>query len=155
LVEALEKLSIKGMQEYILFIKGDSEKHSNLPKDGTVHELTSNTMWFLEQLLEFPETVGRLQLFSESDFDEEDCRKAVGSYMIHTLNGLTMNLEQKSRTYESSVLAAIFLLNNYYFIQSTFIRRDEMLQLMKLALADIENYYITLIDNQRRAYQRG
>lgn len=41
-------------------------------------------------------------------------------FIVQTLSGLNLNMEQKSRTYESTVLAAIFLLNNYFFIQSTF-----------------------------------
>ena len=32
----------KTLEDYVLFIRGDPEKQSNLPKDGTVHELTSS-----------------------------------------------------------------------------------------------------------------
>ena len=42
--------------------------------------------------------------------------------LVQTLNVLTLNMEQKSRNYESPVLAAVFLLNNYSFIHSTFTR---------------------------------
>ena len=41
---------------------------------------------------------------------------------VRVLDALTLNLEQKSRTYESPVLASVFLLNNYFFIQATFTR---------------------------------
>ena len=34
--------TFKTLEEYVLFIRGDPEKQSNLPKDGTVHELTSS-----------------------------------------------------------------------------------------------------------------
>lgn len=33
---------------------------TQLPKDGTVHELTSNVLMFLEQLLEYTDTIGRV-----------------------------------------------------------------------------------------------
>ena len=43
LLQQFEKLvNTTLMEQYMTFIKGDSEKQSNLPKDGTVHELTSN-----------------------------------------------------------------------------------------------------------------
>lgn len=35
------------------------------------------------------------------------------------------------------------------------IRKELMLDLMKLALRDIEENYETFIDNQRKSYQRG
>ena len=34
-------------------------------------------------------------------------------------------------------------------------RKESMLHLMSLAHGDVENNYITLIESQRRAYQRG
>lgn len=150
-----EKLASKGLQDYIVYIKGDSEKVSNLPRDGTVHELTSKTMWFLEQMLTYSDTVGRLQLNHEGYYDLEDCRKAVGNFMVQTLNVLALNMEQKARNYESPVLAAVFLLNNYSFVHSTFTRKELMLDLMRMALRDIEESYETFIDNQRKGYQRG
>lgn len=33
---------------------------TQLPKDGTVHELTSNVLIFLEQLLEYIDTIGNV-----------------------------------------------------------------------------------------------
>lgn len=37
-----------------------SDAVSQLPKDGTVHELTSNVLMFLEQLLEYTDTIGKI-----------------------------------------------------------------------------------------------
>ena len=37
-----------------------NEQTSQLPKDGTVHELTSNVLMFLEHLTEYMETVASI-----------------------------------------------------------------------------------------------
>lgn len=46
------------MDDFIESLRSDSV--TQLPKDGTVHELTSNVLMFLEQLLEYTETLGRV-----------------------------------------------------------------------------------------------
>lgn len=46
------------MEDFIESLRTDSV--TQLPRDGTVHELTSNVLMFLEQLLEYTETLGRV-----------------------------------------------------------------------------------------------
>lgn len=43
----------------------------------------------------------------------------------------------------------------YTHTHMLFIRKELMLDLMKLALRDVEENYEMFIDNQRKAYQRG
>lgn len=45
----------KALEEFIENIR--NEQTSQLPKDGTVHEVTSNVMMFLEHLTEYMDTV--------------------------------------------------------------------------------------------------
>lgn len=47
------------------------------------------------------------------------------------------------------------LSHTHTHIHMLFIRKELMLDLMKLALRDVEENYETFIDNQRKAYQRG
>lgn len=49
---------VKALEDFIESLRLDSV--TQLPKDGTVHELTSNVLMFLEQLLEYTETIGRV-----------------------------------------------------------------------------------------------
>lgn len=49
---------MKALEDFIESLRLDSV--TQLPKDGTVHELTSNVLMFLEQLLEYTETIGRV-----------------------------------------------------------------------------------------------
>lgn len=46
------------MEDFIESLRLDSV--TQLPKDGTVHELTSNVLMFLESLLEYTNTLGRV-----------------------------------------------------------------------------------------------
>lgn len=48
------------MEDFIENIR--SEFVTQLPPDGTVHELTVNVLVFLEQLLEYAETIGGVLL---------------------------------------------------------------------------------------------
>ena len=41
---------------------------------------------------------------------------------VKVLSALTLNMEGKARAYESGVLSAVFLMNNYCFIQETYTR---------------------------------
>ena len=44
------------------------------------------------------------------------------SLIVQVIDALSLNMEMKSRTYESPVLAALFLMNNFHFIKSSFVR---------------------------------
>lgn len=48
----------KALEDFIESVRNDS--NSQLPKDGTVHELTSNVLVFLEQLTEYTDTVAEV-----------------------------------------------------------------------------------------------
>lgn len=49
---------MKALEDFIESLRSDSV--TQLPRDGTVHELTSNVLIFLEQLLEYIETIGNV-----------------------------------------------------------------------------------------------
>lgn len=49
---------VKALEDFIESLRSDSV--TQLPPDATVHELTSNVLMFLEQLLEYTDTIGRV-----------------------------------------------------------------------------------------------
>lgn len=49
---------LKALEDFIESLRSDSV--SQLPRDGTVHELTSNVLMFLEQLLDYTDTISRV-----------------------------------------------------------------------------------------------
>lgn len=59
------------MEQFLDAVKGESSTnivgmssstlgYVNVPKDATVHELTSNTIWFLEHLYEHYDVIGTI-----------------------------------------------------------------------------------------------
>ena len=64
-------------------------------------------------------------------------------------------MENKGRSYESSFLAAIFLLNNFHFIHKTFTKNSHMLRLLEGVYSDVQNHYEGVIQQQMHAYQRS
>ncbi|PKU33906.1 exocyst complex component 7 [Limosa lapponica baueri] len=60
LITSMETTGAKALEEFADNIKNDPDKEYNMPKDGTVHELTSNAILFLQQLLDFQETAGAM-----------------------------------------------------------------------------------------------
>ncbi|CAI8016816.1 Exocyst complex component 7 [Geodia barretti] len=156
IVKQFQKVNHKALEDYVAHIKGNPEKQSNLPKDGTVHELTSHTMWFVEHLLDYSRNVGEV-IFGESSFgvvSDADRRKSLGHYLTRVVDALNLNMESKARSYEHPQLASLFLLNNYHFIHKTFTRNEEMQRLLEEAYGDVEQNYINSITTHLRNYQR-
>uniref|UniRef100_H2ZQN4 Exocyst complex component 7 n=1 Tax=Ciona savignyi TaxID=51511 RepID=H2ZQN4_CIOSA len=137
LIAELDSVGVKVLEDFSDCVKSDPEKESNMPKDGTVHELTSNTMLFLQQLAENVEIVGGMLASNQSQ----------------VLGALKLNLENKSRVYVDLFLAAVFLLNNYHFI-ITALNRHNLLALAQIATPEIERFYKEFIEEQRQAYMQ-
>lgn len=141
------------LEDFTDSVKTDPGKESNMPKDGTVHELTSNVMLFLQQLVSNFDVAGGI-LASQHHGSHQTGNKGeqcLSQYMGHVLGALKLNLENKSRVYVDSGLAAIFLLNNYDFILSA-LNRYRLMELVKKSAPEIESIYITVITEQKGKY---
>lgn len=71
--------------------------YSNVPKDATVHELTSNTIWFIEHLLSHFDVIGgvlqqdslyasQLEAHTHKTLSPEEKNKALLGLYISKLN---------------------------------------------------------------------
>ncbi|XP_035518757.1 exocyst complex component 7 isoform X2 [Morone saxatilis] len=120
LITSMETIGAKALEEFADSIKNDPDKEYNMPKDGTVHELTSNAILFLQQLLDFHETAGAMlasqETSSASSYTSDFNKKLLSTYICKVLGNLQLNLLSKSKVYEDSALSAIFLHNNYNYI---------------------------------------
>ncbi|XP_065419494.1 exocyst complex component 7 isoform X11 [Chrysemys picta bellii] len=134
LITSMETTGAKALEDFADNIKNDPDKEYNMPKDGTVHELTSNAILFLQQLLDFQETAGamlasqvlgdtynipldpRETSSSASSYSSEFSRRLLSTYICKVLGNLQLNLLSKSKVYEDPALSAIFLHNNYNYI---------------------------------------
>uniref|UniRef100_A0A8C7GKH8 Exocyst complex component 7 n=1 Tax=Oncorhynchus kisutch TaxID=8019 RepID=A0A8C7GKH8_ONCKI len=139
LITSMETIGAKALEEFADSIKNDPDKEYNMPKDGTVHELTSNAILFLQQLLDFQETAGAM-LASQGRGGK-------------VLGNLQLNLLSKSKVYEDSALSAIFLHNNYNYILKS-LEKSELIQLVTVTQKKAESSYRELIEQQKQIYQR-
>jgi exocyst complex protein 7 len=78
-----EGACLRGLQDFVEHVKSDPDKKTNLPRDGTVHELTSNTVTHIEYLLEYTDTAGQLLVDQEGAHvaKELGAKKAMGTFL--------------------------------------------------------------------------
>uniref|UniRef100_A0A8C2B518 Exocyst complex component 7 n=1 Tax=Cyprinus carpio TaxID=7962 RepID=A0A8C2B518_CYPCA len=169
LITSMESIGAKALEEFADSIKNDPDKEYNMPKDGTVHELTSNAILFLQQLLDFQETAGAmlasqavetcLLWFSESSssassYSSEFSRKLLSTYIYKVLGNLQLNLSNKAKVYEDPALRAVFLHNNYNYILKS-LEKSELIQLVAVTHKKVEGSYRELIEQEIQNYQRS
>ncbi|XP_053094741.1 exocyst complex component 7 isoform X6 [Pangasianodon hypophthalmus] len=172
LITSMETTGAKALEEFADSIKNDPDKEYNMPKDGTVHELTSNAILFLQQLLDFQETAGamlasqvlgdtynipldpRETSSSASSYSSEFSRRLLSTYICKVLGNLQLNLLSKSKVYEDQALSAIFLHNNYNYILKS-LEKSELIQLVAVTQKKAESSYRELIQQQIQTYQRS
>ncbi|XP_059719981.1 exocyst complex component 7 isoform X13 [Haemorhous mexicanus] len=159
LITSLETTGAKALEEFADNIKNDPDKEYNMPKDGTVHELTSNAILFLQQLLDFQETAGAMLASQEtsssaSSYSSEFSRRLLSTYICKVLGNLQLNLLSKSKVYEDPALSAIFLHNNYNYILKS-LEKSELIQLVAVTQKTAERSYRELIEQQIQTYQRS
>lgn len=159
LITSMETTGAKALEEFADSIKNDPDKEYNMPKDGTVHELTSNAILFLQQLLDFQETAGAMLASQEtsssaSSYSSEFSRRLLSTYICKVLGNLQLNLLSKSKVYEDQALSAIFLHNNYNYILKS-LEKSELIQLVAVTNKKVESSYRELIQQQIQVYQRS
>ncbi|XP_010137854.1 PREDICTED: exocyst complex component 7, partial [Buceros rhinoceros silvestris] len=159
LITSMETTGAKALEEFADNIKNDPDKEYNMPKDGTVHELTSNAILFLQQLLDFQETAGAMlasQVLGDTyniPLDPRETSSSASSYS-KVLGNLQLNLLSKSKVYEDPALSAIFLHNNYNYILKS-LEKSELIQLVAVTQKTAERSYRELIEQQIQTYQRS
>ncbi|XP_057214133.1 exocyst complex component 7 isoform X6 [Triplophysa rosa] len=159
LITSMETIGAKALEEFADSIKNDPDKEYNMPKDGTVHELTSNAILFLQQLLDFQETAGAMLASQESSssassYSSEFSRRLLSTYIYKVLGNLQLNLSNKAKVYEDPALRAIFLHNNYNYILKS-LEKSELIQLVAVTHKRVESSYRELIEQEIQNYQRS
>ncbi|PIK53944.1 putative exocyst complex component 7 [Apostichopus japonicus] len=158
LISALETNGAKALEEFFDFVKNDPDK-ANMPKDGTVHELTSNSIIYLESINEYVDTVAAMLLQSvetsyQSRKDKNVLKKRVAVYLSEVLGALGLNLVQKAKTYSDQYLGDVFLLNNYHYILKS-LQRSGLIRLVQLHNSETESSYEAIIDDQKKKYKKS
>ncbi|XP_022445245.1 exocyst complex component 7 isoform X10 [Delphinapterus leucas] len=159
LITSMETVGAKALEDFADNIKNDPDKEYNMPKDGTVHELTSNAILFLQQLLDFQETAGAMLASQETSssatsYSSEFSKRLLSTYICKVLGNLQLNLLSKSKVYEDPALSAIFLHNSYNYILKA-LEKSELIQLVAVTQKTAERSYREHIEQQIQTYQRS
>ncbi|KAM8945282.1 exocyst complex component 7 isoform 5-T5 [Pelodytes ibericus] len=159
LITSIETTGAKALEDFADSIKNDPDKENSMSKDGTVHELTSNAILFLQQLLEFQETAGAMLASQEtssaaSSYSSEFSRRLLSTYICKVLGNLQLKLLSKSKMYEDLALGSIFLHNNYNYILKS-LEKSELMQLVAVTQKNPDGLYREHIEQQIHIYQRS
>ncbi|CAG8675218.1 14509_t:CDS:10 [Funneliformis caledonium] len=132
LLHSLRAAALRSFPEFIDEIKNHRTKTTNLPNDGTVHELTSTTLQHLKRLTDYQEIVETMLLTlgdgnwnvseKEPNFSRDRTVRGMSAnailqhYFADVLESLTITLDFKAKSYKKTALTCIFLLNNYHYV---------------------------------------
>lgn len=140
---------------------------SNFPRDATVHQLTSDTLWFLEHSFPYYEIIGPIlsqdsvysqplqQISTLKSLNQEDQRNRalVGIYFRKVLTELNFTIITKAdQIYNNEATRCLFKLNNIYYILKS-LQRNNLLDVVKFTEVDCEKRYLKMIDELKHAYQ--
>lgn len=146
-------------------IRSDATTKEKMPRDGTVFQLTSNVILFLEQLLDYIETISAI-LTQDTSYNQTLLRlprkisvndrnhALVGLYIKKVLVQLNLTLVNKSDTYSDAFLKAIFRLNNNEYILKS-LQKCGLLDVVQLAEPECEENYNAMILEQKRLYSQS
>ncbi|CAH8678773.1 unnamed protein product [Schistosoma rodhaini] len=123
------------LETYVQFLQQVTEKSSSnsnvVPEDGTIHELTTNALMYLENLLEFADIIGTTLSFTEAGpqattntlkylttigQNHAFLENKFGEYLFNAIFALMTNLERKSEVYSEEIRRMIFQMNNIQYI---------------------------------------
>ncbi|XP_054285786.1 exocyst complex component 7 [Macrosteles quadrilineatus] len=162
ILNTLHLTGAKALEDFIENVRSDTS--SGLPKDGTVHELTSNVLVFAEQLLEYMDTIAGvlgqdpaynnayLQIPNHNKIDKN--KAFLGIYIKKVLSQLNYTLITKSDAYSDVGVKALFRLNNSHHVLKA-LQRSALLDLVTISEPDCEQTYINMIETHKKAYRES
>lgn len=178
ILQKLQQTGSKALDQFLDFVKTDSSsnlvgmsastfEYKNVPKDATVHELTSNTIWYLEHLLEHCGVIADLlcqDSFYVQQLDSLCTNKSVsadarakiflGLYVRRVLSELNLTIVSKCEQYGDYATRHLFRLNNIHYILKS-LQRSNVLELLLMSDPDCERNYMDSIQELHGAYQRS
>lgn len=147
----------KALNEFIDFVKNDAD--TKVPRDGTVHELTSNVMIFIVNLNNYIDILSRVIVItgpsSEQIQRSKDRNRLVyAQYITRVLSALGLTLKNKGEVYSDPFLRAIFMLNNFHYILKT-LRKSGLIDIVHLFDREVELFYEEQILENKKEYSKS
>ncbi|XP_017042635.1 exocyst complex component 7 [Drosophila ficusphila] len=166
----LQHTGAKALEHFLDVVKGESSTNivgqSNVPKDATVHELTSNTIWFIEHLYEHFDVIGSILsqdvlystqldtiLMKKSLAGEERNKALLAIYIKKALAELNLSIMNKCEQYNDQATKHLFRLNNIHYILKS-LQRSNLIDLVTLAEPECEHSYLEMIRELKASYQK-
>eukprot|EP00052_Salpingoeca_macrocollata_P020267 m.169966 g.169966 ORF g.169966 m.169966 type:complete len:676 (+) comp21210_c0_seq1:16-2043(+) len=137
-----------------------NDASKRMPPDGTVHELTSNTLSFFVALYDYAEIVGNVlrpieEIGSRKEgihwAGQDESKSNFAGWVLSVLKSLRSNLSKKAQSYDNNILVNLFLLNNYDFISQT-INSAPYVDVLVKKHPMLKGDYVKLIDHQKQQY---
>ena len=155
-------LAVDGFMDAIRF---DGTTKEKMPKDGTVFELTSNILMYLEQFVDYIDILAEI-LGQQAAYNQEILKlrrnilhkdrpqALLGLYTKKVLVQLNSTLVNKGNVYSDPYLRAVFLLNNNMYVLRA-IAKSGLLDVVSLAAPDCQANYQEMITEQKRIYSQS
>ncbi|KAJ1527312.1 hypothetical protein ONE63_008830 [Megalurothrips usitatus] len=162
ILNTLHSTGAKALEDLIESIRADPS--TQLPKDGTVHELTSNVLVFLEQLLDYTDTIAGV-LEKEPAYAAalhhaglanrpERARALLGIYVKKVVSQLNTTLLSKSDLYGDVAVRSVFRLNNNHYVLKA-LQRSGLAELVQLTEVDCQQLYHDMIQQHKKDYTQS
>lgn len=169
----LQQTGARALEQFLETVKGETGSNlmttstlsTTVPKDATVHELTSNAIWFVEHLQYHVDPIGSI-LYSEQSYvhiletlaahknltAEQKNKILLGIYVRKVLTELNYTIVAKADQYNDQATKQLFKLNNVNYILKS-LQRSNLLDLISITETDTERRYNKMIQDLKLAYQ--
>ncbi|KAM3720698.1 Exocyst complex component [Dirofilaria immitis] len=127
-------------------LTNDSNKF--VPTDGNVHQITSNTLNFLNSLMDYRQTVTSLLIATGA---KGNSTTYFPRLFARALSALGLNLKNKAGTYSDETLAAVFLLNNNNYIYNA-LQTNGMFAVVGEHNSQVRSFYRSEINAYSKKY---
>ncbi|XP_068142391.1 exocyst complex component 7 [Drosophila tropicalis] len=166
----LQQTGAKALEHFLDVVKGESSTNivgqSNVPKDATVHELTWNTIWFIQHLYEHFDVIGSIlsqdvlyatqleTILMKKELPGEERNKAMlAIYIKKALAELNLSIMNKCEQYNDQATKHLFRLNNIHYILKS-LQHSNLIDLVTLAEPECEHSYLEMIRELKASYQK-
>ncbi|CBY42795.1 unnamed protein product, partial [Oikopleura dioica] len=157
LIRDIEMAGANALDAFVDGIKSDSKKtDENLPRDGTVHQMTSDALLFIEQLQVFPEVAGGMIATKKTDGSASaaQAKRAFGEYISKCCSAIVASLELRARNFEDPALKGLFLMNNFNFLINR-LKKTEVYAIVEQYDKNIVTGFQSSILDHKSAYVNG
>ncbi|VDP50766.1 unnamed protein product [Soboliphyme baturini] len=134
MVRSVDSLCLYALEKFIAHVKSDQDKF--IPEDATVHQLTSNALMFVDQLVDLKDCLATVLTQNSNDSPND----AIPTFFARILSALGLNLRNKAELYADPAQKAIFMLNNTNHIVKI-LRKSGVMKLVLQQNREVEGYY--------------